>query len=202
MNDATARDAADPIHVAGIPGSLREASRTRVALRHALDAAESAGATTDLIDLRTLDLPLFDADVDDAGDAPALRERVRAADSVILATPMYHGSYSSVLKTAIDYCGFDEFENVTVGLLAVSGGSFPITALDHLRSVCRAVDAWVLPYQAAVPNASRRVEDGAIVDDGLRDRVETLGRRVVQYANIEPDPMSLEGELNVGAEGR
>ena len=199
---ASSDAAADPVHVAGIPGSLREGSHSRTALRRALDAAESVGATTDLIDLRALDVPVFDPDEDDAGDAPELRERVRAADSLILATPMYHGSYSSVLKTAVDYCGFDEFENVTVGLLAVSGGSFPITALDHLRSVCRALDAWVLPYQAAVPNASRRIEDGAFVDSGLEERVETLGLRVVQYANIEPDPMTMESELNVGAEGR
>jgi len=28
---------------------------------------------------------------------------------------MYHGSYSSTLKTALDYCGFEEFEDKTVG---------------------------------------------------------------------------------------
>jgi len=200
MTDATAEEAGDGIHVVGVPGSLREASRTRVALRHALDAAESLGATTDLVDLRALDLPIFDSDDEDAGDAPELRERIRAADAVILATPMYHGSYSSVLKTALDYSGFDEFEHTTVGLLGVSGGSFPITALDHLRSVCRALDAWVLPYEAAVPNAGDRIEDGAFVDEELARRVGTLGRRVVQYARIEPDPHTFESDLNVGAE--
>jgi hypothetical protein len=29
--------------------------------------------------------------------------------------------------------------------------------------------------------------------------VATLGRRAVQYANIEPDPHSFESEENVGA---
>ena len=192
--------AAEPIHVAGLPGSLREGSHARTALRRALDAAETVGATTDLIELRYLDLPLFDADHQDAGDATEIRERLRAADAVILATPMYHGSYSSVLKTALDYSGFDEFEGTTVGLLAVSGGSFPITALDHLRSVCRALDAWVLPYEAAVPNASGRIEDGAFVDERVESRIETLGLRVVQYADIEPDPRTFESDQNVGAE--
>ena len=199
MPAATNEHAADPIHVAGIPGSLREGSHARTALRRALDAAESVGATTDLIELRNLDLPLFDADDRDAGDAPELRERLRSADAAILATPMYHGSYSSVLKTALDYSGFDEFEGTTVGLLAVSGGSFPITALDHLRSVCRALDAWVLPYEAAVPNASSRIEDGAFLDEKIENRVETLGLRAVQYARIEPDPRTFESDQNVGA---
>jgi len=105
-------------HVVAVTGSLREESATRVATRCALDGARALGATTDLVDLRTLDVPLFDADDEAAGDAPLLRERVGAADAVVLGTPVYHGSYSSVLKTALDYCGFDEFENVTVGLLA------------------------------------------------------------------------------------
>ncbi|WP_256391183.1 NADPH-dependent FMN reductase [Natronoarchaeum rubrum] len=190
---------AENTHVVAICGSLRDESHTRTALAVALDAAERVGASTELIDLRELELPVFDADAPDAGDAPELARRVREADAVLLGTPMYHGSYSSVLKTALDYCGFDEFENETVGLLAVAGGRFPVTALDHLRSVCRALDAWVLPYQAVVPRAYQAIEDDEFVDDELEERVATLGRRVVQYAGIEPDPETFESEENIGA---
>ena len=130
-----------PVQVVAICGSLREHSHTRTALGVALEGAAEKGAVTDLLDLREWDLPVYDADADDAGDSVAFRERVRAADSILLGTPMYHGSYSSPAKTAVDYCGFDEFEKKTVGLLGVAGGSFPITALEHLRSVCRALDA-------------------------------------------------------------
>jgi len=189
----------DP-HVVGIPGSLRERSHTRTATRRALDGVERAGGTAELLDLREYDLPIFDADHDGAGDAEALAERVRAADAVLLGTPMYHGSYSSTLKTALDYCGFDEFEDETVGLLAVSGGGFPTPALEHLRSVCRALNAWVIPHQVAIPRASRAIEDGEIVDDGLDERTLVLGRRAVQYADIEPDPDSFESNQNVGAQ--
>jgi NAD(P)H-dependent FMN reductase len=188
-----------PEHVVALCGSLREDSYTRVALSTALDAAEVAGASTELVDLRELTLPVFDADYADAGDAPELARRVRDADAIVLGTPMYHGSYSSPLKTALDYCGFDEFEDKTVGLLAVAGGGFPVTALEHLRSVCRALDAWVVPHQAVIPNASSEIEDESFVSEGLEERVRTLGRRTVQYANIEPDPASFESEENVGA---
>jgi len=186
-------------HVVALCGSLRDGSHTRTALETALDAAEASGATTELVDLRALDLPVFDADRRDAGDAEALRAAVGAADAIVLGTPMYHGSYSSPLKTALDYCGFDEFEDATVALLGVAGGSFPVTALEHLRSVCRALDAWVVPHQAAIPRAGDAIEDGAFVDDSLAERVRTLGRRAVQYADIEPDPTSFEGQENVGA---
>lgn len=186
-------------HVAAIAGSLRENSHTRVAVERALQEASAAGASTDLIDLRALELPVFDADARQAGDAAELKGRVRDADSILLGTPVYHGSYATPLKNALDYCGFDEFEKKTVGLLAVAGGSFPITALDHLRSVCRALDCWVLPHQAAVPRASNAIENGEFVDSDLEMRVATLGEDAVQYANIEPEPASFESEENVGA---
>jgi NAD(P)H-dependent FMN reductase len=187
-------------HVAAVCGSLREGSYTRLALDHALDAAADAGATTDHIDLRTLDLPVYNGDDNDAGDAADLRRRIREADSVILGSPMYHGSYSSALKNALDYCGFDEFENTTVGLLAVSGGSFTTPTLNHLRSVCRALNAWVLPHQAAIPQARTKFDDSEFVDRDVAERVETLGQRTVEYASIEPDPYTVESAENVGGD--
>ena len=192
------------VHVAALCGSLRDGSYTRIALEQALSAAEQAGGTTELIDLREYELPIFDADRDrvDAGDADELAARVRAAETILLGSPMYHGSFSSPLKTALDYCGFDEFEDKTVGLLAVSGGAFPVTALDHMRSVCRALNAWVIPHEAAIPNASAAIDNGAFVDAKLETRVTTLGRRAVQYATIEPDPDSFESDQNVGAQGK
>jgi NAD(P)H-dependent FMN reductase len=187
-------------HVAALVGSLRDESYTRRASRIALDAAEERGATTDLVDLRELDLPVFDADDREVGDAVDLKGRVADADSVLLATPVYHGSYSGVLKNALDYCGFDEFDHTTVGLLAVAGGGFPSPALDHLRIVSRSVNAWVLPHQAAIPNVYRQFEGGELVDEDLRERVEKLGVRLVEYAHIEPDPRTVEARENVGAD--
>ena len=186
-------------HIAALAGSLREESYTRKSLEHALEGVEDAGGTGELLDLREYDLPPMNADRDAQGDSERLTERLRDADSVLLGTPMYHGSYSGVLKNAIDYCGFDEFEGKTVGLLAVSGGSFPVTALEHLRSVCRALDAWVLPHQAAVPRARTQFNDGEFTNADLADRVYVLGQRAVQYAVIEADPVSFEAGENVGA---
>ncbi|MFO7832500.1 MAG: NADPH-dependent FMN reductase [Halohasta sp.] len=187
-------------HVVALVGSLREGSYTRLATTRALQGVDAAGGRGELLDLREYDLPPFNADRDQPGDSQRLVDRVGAADAIILASPMYHGSYSGVLKNALDYCGFDEFEGKTVGLLAVSGGSFPITTLEHLRSVCRALDSWVLPHQAAIPNVHSAFENGEFVDEGIEARVDTLGRRVVEYADIEPDPSTFESDQNEGAD--
>ncbi len=174
--------------VVAVCGSLAADSVTRVALRETLQAAQAAGAQTTLVDLREYDLPTFDADNQDAGDAPELRAQLRQADSIALGTPMYHGSFSSPLKTALDYSGFDEFEDTTVGLLAVSGGSFPMAALEHLRSVTRALDAWPLPLDVAIPDSHQQVVDGGLADESLQDRVDRLGGELVQYAGVAQNP--------------
>ena len=77
-----------------------------------------------------------------------------------------------------------------------------MTALEHMRSVCRALNAWVIPHEAAIPSSHAAVEDGSFVDPDLEERVATLGRRAVQYATIEPDPDSFQSDQNVGAEGK
>jgi len=186
------------VRVTAVCGSLRDGSYTRRSLRIALEGAESAGGTGELLDLREFELPPLDPDPEPGVEPERFARRVREADAVLVGTPMYHGSYSGVLKNALDHCGFDEFENTTVGLLGVSGGAFPTTALEHLRSVCRALNAWVLPHQAAVPRARTAFEDGRLADEDLRDRVETLGRRAVEYANIRPEPATFESGQNLG----
>jgi NAD(P)H-dependent FMN reductase len=183
-----------PTTLVALSGSLADDSVTRVALDEALAAADAAGARTTLLDLRTYDLPPFDADHQDAGDAPALRGQLRQADAVLLGTPMYHGSYSSGLKTALDYSGFDEFEDTTVGLLAVSGGAFPRAALDHLRAVVLALDAWPLPLDVAIPDASTQVTNGAFADDSIRDRLTRLGTDLVEYAAVADYPSVADRE--------
>jgi NAD(P)H-dependent FMN reductase len=187
-------------HVVAVCGSLREHSYTRLGLGVALKGVREAGGTGELLDLREYDLPPLNADLDEQGDGAAVTERIRAADAVLLGTPMYHGSYSGVLKNALDYAGFDEFEEKTVGLLAVAGGAFPVTALEHLRSVCRALNAWVLPHQVAIPRASRAFEGGELADESTDERARTLGRRAVQFAHIEADPRTFESGQDVGGD--
>jgi len=177
-----------PTRVVAVCGSRRDGSKTRLALGHALDAADAAGADVALLDLGEWDLPVYDPNLDDDPDVVVeFTSEVRDSDAVILGSPVYHGSYSSTLKTAMDWCGYDEFREKTVGLLTVAGGSTFESTLDHMRAVARGVDAWVLPHQAGVPNASEKFdEDGEFVDESLAERVERLGRDAVRYANIQP----------------
>ena len=172
--------------VVAICGSLRETSYTRLALEHALAAAAEAGAETELIDLRHWDLPLFDADDRDRGDAAKLKRVVGDADAVIMGTPVYHGMISSTLKNAFDYLGKDEFEGKTVGLLATAGGGSYAPTLEHLRTGIRTVHGWTLPHEVGIRGAYNEFENGEFVDPDLAARVDKLGRMAAEYARIEP----------------
>lgn len=174
--------------VVAICGSLRDQSATRRALCHALDAAAAEGARTELIDLRTWDLPLFDPDHRDRGDVRDLKEVVQEADAVIMGTPVYHGMVSSALKNAFDYLGKDEFEGTTVGLLAAAGGGSFAHTLEHLRSGIRTVHGWTVPHEVGLRNASSKFdEEGNIIDEDIDARIRKLGRMVTRYAMIEPN---------------
>lgn len=176
--------------IVGICGSLRDESKTRIALEVALEEARTHDATTELVDLREYHLPPlgWGGGWKDAGDAPKLRGVVEDADGIILGTPIYHGSYSSPLKSALDYCGRDEFAGTTVGLIAVAGGRFPTKGLEHLRNVCRHINAWVLPLEVAIPNSSSTVGPAAITDDAIASRVRELGEQVTRYTDIDSLP--------------
>src|SRR3954452_20044653 len=91
--------------VIGISGSLRTGSYTTMAVAEALKGAAQTGAITRLIDLRHYNLTLSTGQTDSADDPEslaALRALVQSASGIILGTPEYHGSFSGVLKNALD----------------------------------------------------------------------------------------------------
>jgi len=168
--------------VLAVSGSRRTGSNTLTALEHVLDVVADAGVEAALLDLGSVDLPLFHPDVDDAaaGEATALLARVRAADAVVLGSPVYHGSYSSTLKNFHDYCSKTEYEDTAVGLVAVAGGGSYGPALEHMRGTVRNVHGWVVPEQVGVRNAGRRFRDG--VPDDIADRLASMTGQVLRGA--------------------
>lgn len=171
------------VRVVALCGSLRDGSLTRQALQEALQGATAGGAETELVDMRGMDIPIMAGDKNAATrDVETVRAAVRAADGIILGTPEYHGGYSGVLKNALDWMGFDEFEGKIVGLVAVSGGMLGgAYAMESLRTVCRAVHAWVVPTQCGVPRAAKEFED---LDPSMQKRLRTVGEEVARFAAL------------------
>ena len=201
------------ISVVGINGSLRDGSYTRLALNLALQGAEEVGAQTQLIDLREYDLIFCNGKLgkDAPPDVLRLRQDVKQAQGIILGTPEYHGSFSGVLKNALDLMGFAEFEGKMIGLLSVSGGEMGgLNGLNSLRAIGRTLHAWVIPEEVSIPRAYKKFDDrGKVLDDTLRERILELGRQVARFAYLHTSKQTNEflelweeAPVNPGAENR
>lgn len=160
-----------------------------MALTEALAGAAANGAATGLIDLRDYELAFVTASngpEQQLADVQRFRADVKAADGIILATPEYHGSFSGLLKNALDLMGFEEFEGKMLGLIGVSGGRMgAFDALNTLRNVGRALHAWVLPQQVSVPEAWSVFEaDGRVKDQRIAKRLRETGAEVAHFARV------------------
>jgi len=89
--------------VAVIIGSLRKGSINRQ-VANAL--AELAPASLKLNIIEIGHLPIYNQDVDENPPAAwtAFRERIKAADAVLLVTPEHNRSIPAALKNALDIC--------------------------------------------------------------------------------------------------
>lgn len=172
------------IRIVAINGSVRPGNLTGHALRLAIDELEKDGAvSTDLIDPARISLA-FPGAAQDNSVMDALQKRVTAATGVVLATPEYHGSYSSVIKLVIEQLGYPSvLSGKPVALLGVAAGSIgAIKALEHLRSVCSHVGAIVLPGPVSVAEAHKVFDaDGNCTDAAVERRIRRVGTNLVDY---------------------
>lgn len=189
MGETNVEGQAETIRIAAICGSLRPGSYTRRALEIALQGAAEVGAKTQLIDLTGYDLGFCGGGTDDHPDSEGLerlRRNVQAAHGILLGTPVYHGSFSGVLKNALDLMGFREFEGKMIGLLGVSGGrAGAFNALDNLRSIGRVLHAWVIPEQVSIAEGWQAFDEaGNLKSAELEQRLLELGRQVARFAYL------------------
>lgn len=195
MNDKD--ETKNHILVVGICGSLRSGSYTRMAVEIALQGAQEVGAQIRLIDLRDYKLVFCDGEDDESAlpeDVLRLRREVSQAGGIILGTPEYHGSFSGILKNALDLMGFNEIEGKMIGLVGVSGGELgAVHGLNSLRTVGRALHAWVVPEQASIGEAFKAFDDsGKLKDKDVEQRVKEVGRQVARFAYLHTSQKAQE----------
>lgn len=150
----------------------------------------------DVLDPRELRLAVPGLESDPA-DVEQLRERVRAADGVILATPEYHGSFSSTMKLMIDNLGHPNPLKAKPVLLFSVGASRHggIKPLEHLRSIASHLGAWVYPSILAVNDCRNRLTpEGEILDEAVQERLPNLIREFARFTRTNTRPVEAERE--------
>jgi chromate reductase len=154
--------------VLGISGSLRRDSLNHALLR---EAAERLPAGAELVEFERLrEIPPYDADLE-AFETPAavaeLREAMREADAVLVATPEYNHSIPGVLKNALDWASRPAGQSALMGkpaaVIGASTGMFgAVWAQAETRKVLGALGGRVVEAELPVARAKELYRDGQL----------------------------------------
>ena len=199
MEDSTRR----PIRIVVINGSVRPGAYTNMASALVVDELrQHPKVSVDVVDPATLHLPFPGVDPHSA-DTGRLQRIVRAATGVILVTPEYHGSFSSIMKLVIENLGFPStLEGKPVALLGVAAGSIgAIKSLEHLRGVVSHVGGIVLPLPISIANVQKVFDrDGHALDPTAERMVRQVATNLLGYIEKNLCPaITLERLLREGA---
>lgn len=181
------------LKILGIGGTTRTGSSSEKALAISLKAAADAGADTIMISGSDLVLPMYSPD--ERNRTPEAKRLVSAfaeCDGIIVSSAAYHGSISGLVKNALDYVeDLREgkrvyFDGIAAGLIACGGGwQATGQTLATLRAIAHALRAWPTPLGAMLNTSAKLFDDeGVCTDLSARFQLETIGKQVVEFAEM------------------
>ena len=147
------------VSMTAVIGSATPPGRLRRAVEEALERAAAAGGVaveTTLIDLAEVRIAPADGTPPErlGDDTAATVAAIAAADAVLLATPVYRGSFTGVLKNLLDHVPVEALQGTPVGIAAM--GATPhhfLGAESHLRDVLAFFGALVAPVGVYLTSA-------------------------------------------------
>lgn len=173
-------------------GSVAQKSHTLALLRHIERLFQDKGIRTNFWDLKTDPIPFVRPEYHrDPTQHPEkiVRKFVQAVedvDVIILGTPLYHGSYSGVLKNALDNLRADPFRNKWVGLV----GNAATTRADqvsfsHLRHVVNALVGHTAQTQVGTHRGDYEEQADAyvLIDEDIKERCQRLVDELLRQAH-------------------
>ena len=173
------------IRIVATAGSVRPGNFSSKALALVVDELRRHGdIIVDVIDLAAARLSPPGLPPSEA--TAGIQKLVSEATAVVMVTPEYHGSYSSVIKAFIENLGFpSRLAGKPVALLGVAAGQIgAIKALEHLRGVCSHVGAIVLPATVSVAGVQKLFdENGRCLDPATEKRIRGLATSLLDYVH-------------------
>jgi chromate reductase len=179
-------------HLLAISGSLRKGSYNTALLT----AAQSLGLDGIALSIATLHgIPLYDGDLEQREGVPPvvreLKDRIRASDGLLLATPEYNNGIPGVFKNAIDWLSrppadiASVFGNRPVAVIGASPGGFgTILAQNAWLPVLRTLGTRHWAGARLMVSRAQSVFDanGAITDAGVRKQLGDFVRAFAAFA--------------------
>lgn len=177
--------------ILGFAGSLRSGSYNKIIVKNALKIAKDLGAETEFLDLRDLNLPHYDADVENAGfpkEATKFKEKIESADAVIISSPEYNRSITGPLKNALDWSSrpmreFSFADKPTALITASPGGRGGVSAMEHLVQIMEVFGAKVPEKKISISEVRDKLdENGNITDKETIESIKQLLQELIQIS--------------------
>jgi chromate reductase len=175
------------IRLAGISGSLRQASSNTAVLR-TLQASMHQGVEMTLLPLD--DIPLYNQDCDGPNPPEAVskfKAAVEKCDGVVMCSPEYNFGMSGVLKNAIDWASRPAFASPLKGkpvLVMTCSPAFTggVRAQAQLRETLSGALARVIARpQVVIAGVNNKIEDGRLVDQtSLKFALDAIGDLIAE----------------------
>ena len=163
-------------------GSMRLESFNRKALQIAKKIVSELNINIIELDLKTLDLPLFNEDLRINGfpeSVNKLKDAIAAADVLVIATPEYNHSIPGVLKNLIDWASdiTNPFEGKVAAIFGASNGLVgTLRSQIHLRQVLAALNVELVPQPQVFIRSAREafLPDGSLADKKIEQQLHQL----------------------------
>ncbi len=176
-------------------GALRRDSTNKKTVRVAVEGARRAGAEVNYIDFKDFPIPPYDGDIESSEGLPEnairLQDLMLEHDGFLISSPEYNSSIPGTFKNYIDWTSRPRgemkagacYNGKAVSLMMASPGALGgIRALPTVRSILGTMGVYVLPEDFCVGRSDKAFdENGAPVDDFVRDRLERLGENLVAF---------------------
>ena len=147
------------------------------------DKLRSLGAQTEVINLVEYGLPLYDRSIEREGaydeKTKAFLDMGLAFDGYVWVTPIYHNSYSAMLKNALDWHHTTKFPGKVLGL-ASNGGNRSPQALDQLMMPARSMGFVTVPTRVCT-DASDYDDQLELTNAEIQERITRFRNELVSY---------------------
>ena len=167
-------------------GSIRKNRRSLNAAKLIGARVQDAGHETELLDLKGLELPMYDEEPESEihSGVAVFRQTLERADAVIWHSPEYNHSFTSVIKNEIDYLDEEirRKPSAVAGLGGLSGG---VRAAEQLKAVL--IELHSVPIRDGVHFTDSRTlfnADGELQRPEFVPRIDLMVRELVWYARV------------------
>lgn len=158
-----------------ILGSIRIGRQSHRVAYYLERRLREKGVDVLMIDLAEHPLPMMEEDNgllrSPADDVSIIGAQLKEADAMILVSPEYHGSFTGVLKNALDFY-WAEFKKKPIGVVTTGSGKMGgINASSQMQHVILSLGGYPLPTKLLIPEIQHAFNENfePLRDDIIRN---------------------------------